>query len=178
MPENGKKVCFIDQSNIFRNVHSLRDNFKVDYRKLINVLSEEHGEIWDVWMFGSVDEDNPAQIDFYNFIRNELKFNTVVKPIKKIKRKCRNCDSVIQTKIEKGVDVALVSKMIFLMNHYDTALLVSGDGDYSHIVRELISNGKRVEVAAFKSSLSNDLASAAKSVFYLDDILDDIRRDF
>jgi uncharacterized LabA/DUF88 family protein len=54
----------------------------------------------------------------------------------------------------KGVDIALTKDMLThaFFNHYDAAVLMSGDGDYVPLVDEVKRLGKIVCVAAFSSS--------------------------
>jgi len=54
----------------------------------------------------------------------------------------------------KGVDIALTKDMLAhaFFNHYDVAVLMSGDGDYVPLVDEVKRLGKVVCVAAFSSS--------------------------
>ena len=61
--------------------------------------------------------------------------------------------------IEKGVDMRLG---IDLLSHavkdlFDTAIIVSGDGDFEHAIRAVKDTGKHVEVACFRSVRSNVL---------------------
>ena len=55
----------------------------------------------------------------------------------------------LQTYTEKGVDVHLAVDMLQLAFNkaYDTAILVSGDGDFVSVVEALKNLGRRVEVA-------------------------------
>lgn len=60
---------------------------------------------------------------------------------------------------EKGVDMRLG---IDLLNHaakdlYDTAIVVSGDGDFEHAIQAVKDLGKHVGVACFRSSRSDAL---------------------
>jgi len=59
---------------------------------------------------------------------------------------------------EKGVDVALVTDMISMAykNAYDTAILVGGDEDYLSAVNDVKLIPKRVEIAAFSDTDTND----------------------
>jgi len=56
--------------------------------------------------------------------------------------------------VEKGVDVALASEMIYLayQDAYDTAILVSADGDYVQAVEIVKRAGKHVENAFFEKA--------------------------
>ena len=67
------------------------------------------------------------------------------------------------TAVEKGVDIMLATDMLrFAWNDlYDVAVLVSGDGDFAYAVQAVKDMGKYVEVAAFTSNLSWDLAQTA-----------------
>lgn len=64
-----------------------------------------------------------------------------------------------ETYIEKGVDVLLTVDMIRLarLNSYDTAILVSGDGDFTEAVKDVKDMGKQVELAFFPYSQSLNL---------------------
>lgn len=57
---------------------------------------------------------------------------------------------------EKNLDTQLSVDMITLAseNHYDTAILVSNDGDYQSAVRGVKQLGKRAENVYFKGSIS------------------------
>jgi len=48
-----------------------------------------------------------------------------------------------------------------LRNCYDTAILVSGDGDFVGVLEEIKRTGKQVENATFSSSRSDALINAA-----------------
>jgi len=59
---------------------------------------------------------------------------------------------------------------------YDTAVLVSGDGDFVPVVKKVKEMGKKVEVWAFRYSLANTLKGelGQENIYYLDDILSKI----
>ena len=59
---------------------------------------------------------------------------------------------------QKEVDVSLAVEMLehALLNHYDIAILISGDRDYVPVVQKVQAAGKRVEVASYEEFLSND----------------------
>lgn len=70
---------------------------------------------------------------------------------------------------QKGVDMEMGLMMYRRAreDHYDTAVIVSGDGDFVPVVEYLHALGKRVEVAAFTESLSKELSRAADIVHEL-----------
>ncbi len=67
-------------------------------------------------------------------------------------------------------DIGIAMDMIELAPKLDTAILVSGDGDYVDLVRHLKhALGVRVEVIAFGKSSSSKLREAADSFLDLDE---------
>lgn len=63
---------------------------------------------------------------------------------------------------QKGVDVLIAIDMLrFAIKHnYDTAILLSGDGDFADIIRMVKDEGRLVEIATFDGSKSFALQSA------------------
>jgi uncharacterized LabA/DUF88 family protein len=65
--------------------------------------------------------------------------------------------------VEKGVDVMLATDLVAkaLRDQYDTAIVVSGDGDFFPAYQAAKDAGKHVEVAAFEENLSPEAGRAA-----------------
>jgi uncharacterized LabA/DUF88 family protein len=74
--------------------------------------------------------------------------------------------------VEKGIDVAIAVESLTLAyeNAYDTALLVSGDGDYVELVEALKRKGKRVECAMFRNQSAGILLEYVDVFHPLDDL--------
>ncbi len=72
---------------------------------------------------------------------------------------------------EKGVDVQMAVHMLQqgYQDNYDTAVLVSGDGDFDHAVRAVVDLGKRVENAYFSSGRSRALVNCCSRFLMLDE---------
>ncbi|MEJ2296245.1 MAG: NYN domain-containing protein, partial [Candidatus Lokiarchaeota archaeon] len=81
--------------------------------------------------------------------------------------------------IEKKVDINIAIDIISLgyENAYDTAVLLSGDGDFVPVVKKVKEMGKNVEVWAFNYSLAHALGEVIgqNKLFYIDDILSDLK---
>jgi len=93
--------------------------------------------------------------------------------------KCHQCGDVRRTYTEKGIDVALATKLLVLANNraFETAILVSGDKDYLETVKAVKALGLRVEVVSWRRSLSNELAQeSSKNVILLDDLRAEIEK--
>ena len=65
--------------------------------------------------------------------------------------------------VEKGVDVMLATDLVVraFQDQYDTAIIVSGDGDFYPAIQAVKDRGKQVEVAAFATNISPEAARAA-----------------
>jgi uncharacterized LabA/DUF88 family protein len=63
---------------------------------------------------------------------------------------------------QKGVDVLIAIDMLrfAIKDNYDVAILVSGDGDFTDIVRLVKDEGRRVEIVTFPDTRSRDLLAA------------------
>lgn len=73
---------------------------------------------------------------------------------------------------QKEVDVALACEMVkhALMNHYDVAIVVSGDRDFVPAMQEVQSAGKLVEVAALNAYFSAESKRTADAYYELDSL--------
>lgn len=73
---------------------------------------------------------------------------------------------------QKGVDVDLATDMVLFAckDYYDTAILVSGDGDFVPAVEKVKDMGKRVEVACFGNTINEGLRLSADTYRDLDGV--------
>lgn len=67
--------------------------------------------------------------------------------------------------VEKGVDVMLATDLVVhaYRDHYDTAIVVSGDADFYPALQAVKDVGKHIEVAAFDMNMSSESARVADS---------------
>jgi len=84
---------------------------------------------------------------------------------------CQHCNRhcEITTYVEKGVDIALATDMLKFAtdNIYDTAILVTGDGDFAMAVYAVKDLGKNVE-NAYVGASSKHLQRACDKTVILD----------
>ncbi|BCX82934.1 hypothetical protein MIT9_P2525 [Methylomarinovum caldicuralii] len=175
----GRTIVFIDNSNIFGGQQAA--GWRLDWEKLIDYL-RRGGDIWQVHFFASVDEKaSEGQMGFYRYLKEVLNWEVHLYPLGYKRTRCSHCGQLSEVRVEKGVDVALATRMLILgINRaYDTAILVSGDGDYKETVWLLKNTrGLRVEIVAWRRSLSAELAEESSSkIVYLDDLRDLIEKN-
>lgn len=165
-----ERVCvFIDGANFY---HQCRDNLgrtDVDFgafaalvvgpaRSLVRTyyytcrLTPDHAEDMrkaQEKFLGALDHINYLEVRLGKLVRRETK--------------CKVCNNVEEKWMEKGVDMRLGVDMLAAAakDMYDTAVLVSGDGDLAEAVRAVKEIGRHVEVAAFPKNRAYELVKAA-----------------
>ena len=178
MPNSrGKTICFIDNSNIFHGQQAV--GWRIDWEKFQQFL-EQSGQIWQTYFFAS-EEDPPRAIQtrFYQFLKNQLRWEIVLYTLGEKSVHCQNCGQSETVPDEKGTDVGIATKMLMLAINraYETAILVSGDGDYLETVKFIKNLGLRIEIIAWRGGTSGELAQESSApVVYLDDIKAQIER--
>ncbi|HEX8709221.1 MAG TPA: NYN domain-containing protein [Pyrinomonadaceae bacterium] len=173
----GKTICFIDNSNIFFGQQEI--GWRIDWKRFSDHIMR-NGEIWQTYFFASEhDPPLPAETGFYQFLKEQLRWEVSLYRLGKKTISCDNCNQSHTIPAEKGVDVGLATKMLMLgINQaYETAILVAGDRDYLEPVKFVKGLGLRVEVVAWRSALSSELAAESSApVLYLDTLEKEIAR--
>lgn len=153
MPIGTTAVIFIDGSNLF---FTLRDekiipHKEFDFVKFTELLCREHGlDLLRTCYYNIQVDETDLRAPFYHYLSNIPFFDV------------RTMESYQGNK-EKGIDVMLATDLLWgaWSNLYDTAILISGDADFTYAVRKVKDTGKRVIVAQFNRAMSNSLREAA-----------------
>src|SRR5258708_12379333 len=157
VPARGKTTMFVDNSNIFHG--SRQAGWRIDAKKLHAKL-EADGPIWQTFFFAAVsDPPRYNQTGFYKMLKNDLHYEMTVFPLGSRTAKCAKCGDIRRSFTEKGIDVALATKLLILASNraFETAILVSGDKYYLETVNAAKSMGIRVEIVSGRRSLSLEL---------------------
>ena len=168
MPENNRLMIFIDGSNVFRSMQRFRNNYRLDYKKLVEKLTEDRNLIRVYYFASSAVPPIKSQTNFYEALEINHNFRTIIKPLKGSGNRRR----------EKGVDVALVTDFLSLgyKKAYDIGIIVSGDQDYAPAIEKVQDLGIQIEIASFRHSIGRDLLKVCDRRIYLDDIANDIEK--
>lgn len=75
-----------------------------------------------------------------------------------------------------NLDVEIAVDMMALVGSYDTAILVSGDGDLAYAVDAVSYRGARVEVVSLRAMTSDSLINVADRYIDLEQIQTDIQK--
>ena len=154
--DRGKIMIFIDGSNLFYTAQMM--GIEIDYLKLTETLVARD-KLIRVNFYAGIDTENQLSAGWQYFMKRSG-FKMITKPLQCFadgNRKA-NCD------VEMAVD------MINLANSFDTAILVSGDGDLTYAVQTLVNKGKQVEVLGNKMNTNDGLIQACDRFIDLESI--------
>lgn len=169
-------AIFIDGSNFY---HGLKRNIgktKIDFSKLAKILCGERKliRIYYYTVPRLRTEDEQKYQDQQKFLE-KLKITPYlsVELGRMVKRnsKCYKCNDSAIIFIEKGIDVKIATDMLRFAynNSYDTAIIISGDGDFSDAIKSVQDLGKHVENAYFKKGHSDHLRQTCDKFILLDE---------
>jgi len=161
-------MIFIDGSNIYRASRRYKIGYRPDIQKLQDKLVKGRTLMRTYYYCSIGNPPRPEQLKFQEKLKH-LHIEVVSKSLK--------IRGSTHERVEKGVDVALVTDMLSLAykNAYEVAILVSGDNDFLQAVDEVKRSGKRVEIAAFDSSIGKELRDMADDYTSIEQIADEIR---
>ena len=151
---NSERVMvFVDGSNLYHVLGQNCSRHNVHFDKLANKLSNGR-DLKRTYYYNIRQEDqNGEQQKFLDSM-----FDTPYLEVKLGISKQRG-----EIVVEKGVDVMLATDLVVhaYKDHYDTAVVVSGDADFYPALQAVKDVGKHVEVAAFESNISSESSKVA-----------------
>lgn len=158
--KDDRVMIFIDVRNVMGSVKMDSGFSKVDFTALTLKLKGQR-QLVAAYVFDGIGS-------FVNGVDRTKKFHDFLRysGFRVVERD--SYDS--ETREQKEVDVAMACKMVVhaLNDHYDVAIVVSGDRDFVPAVNEVQAAGKRVEVASFSASVAEELIRAADIYHRLD----------
>lgn len=154
-------AVFIDGNNLYHNLRSECGNTRLDYSKFVQWLCKDRKLVRAYYYNAPLPEDSEQG-------QQQQTFFSRLKSIPYFEIRLGRLEPRGDTLVEKGVDIALAVDMVSMAfkNHYDVAVLVSSDGDFSKAVTAVKDSGKHVEVACF--SRSRQLREVADKVIEMD----------
>jgi len=144
---------FIDTQNIYHSAKNLY-SAKVDFKKLIDLLVGERNLV-RAFAYVVRSEFTSKEIDFFEAL-----------VLQGIYLRIKELQSYPDGSKKADWDVGIAVDVIRFSNLVDTVILVTGDGDFYHLVEYLQNQGKQVEIAGFNQTTSNKLKDLAD--FYYD----------
>jgi len=167
---------FIDGSNLYHSLKMLGIK-EIKFPELINILIKDRTLVNVFYYNAPLDISINAkkywqQQKFFDMLRKIPKFKVTLCKMRKHKLK----DGSHYFDV-KGDDVRLTLDMISgaFKDLYDTAIIVSGDEDFFHLVKYVQELGKEVENAFFKATSSNALKKVCNKSLNLNEIIQEIK---
>ena len=158
----GRVAIFIDGSNLFYAAVQLA--IEIDYTKLLCKLTAG-SRLFRAFFYTGVDRTNEKQQGFLLWMRRNG-YRVIAKDLVQLPDGSKKAN----------LDVEIAVDMVALVNYYDTAVLVSGDGDLAYAADAASYRGARVEVVSLRSMTSDSLINVADRYIDLEGVKDDIRK--
>jgi uncharacterized LabA/DUF88 family protein len=132
-----KVAIYIDGSNLCHTLKQTAGKSTVDFIKLASKLRGDRS-LARIYYFNApfnAEENTTAykkQQSFFAALDRLQYFQVELGRLEPRRSKCPHCNTETNTYVEKGVDVNLAVMMLSQAhkNLYDTAILISGDGDF------------------------------------------------
>lgn len=161
--QRGRVAIFIDGSNLFYSALNL--NIEIDYLRLLKCLTAGD-RLLRPYFYTGVDPSNEKQQNFLLWMRHHG-YRVISKELVQFTNGAKKAD----------LDVEIAVDMMRLVGYYDTAVLVSGDGNLSYAVNSISYSGARIEVVSLRSMTSDSLISVADHYIDLEQIKDNIKKE-
>ncbi len=158
----GRVAIFIDGSNLF--YAALQLGVEIDYTKLLYRLTAG-AKLLRAFFYTGVDRTNEKQQGFLLWMRRNG-YRVIAKDLVQLPDGSKKAN----------LDVEIAVDLMSLVNHYDTAVLVSGDGDLAYAVDAVSYRGARIEVVSLRSMTSDSLINVADRYIDLEQIREDIQK--
>jgi uncharacterized LabA/DUF88 family protein len=158
----GRVAIFVDGSNLF--YAALQLGIEIDYAKLLSHLTG-NARLLRAFFYTGVDRANEKQQGFLLWMRRNG-YRVITKDLVQLPDGSKKAN----------LDVEIAVDMLTLANHFDTAILVSGDGDLAYAVNAIAYRGARITVVSLRSMTSDSLINVADCYVDLDTIKQDIQK--
>ncbi len=155
-------VMFVDGSNLFYAALNL--SIEIDYAKLLRYLVRDR-KLVRAYFYTGVDRTNDKQQGFLMWMSRNG-YRVISKDLIQMPDGSRKAN----------LDVEIAVDMLALVGSYDTAILISGDGDLAYAANAVAYRGVQVEVVSLHSMTSDSLLHVADRYTDLDAIKHNIAK--
>lgn len=145
-----KTYAFIDASNIIYGARA--EKWRIDQKKLFGYLRKKF-KISKMFFYFGEDNNNSKQAKFLK----KLELFGYILRVKQIKR--------YGSRQKANCDVDLTMDMLLLIDKYDRAIVLTGDGDFLPLFEYLKKQGKEIVIIAFAKRTARELRRFAGGEF-------------
>jgi len=154
--ERGRIMIFIDGSNLWYTCQMM--NLEIDYVKLVDHLIGKD-KLVRASFYSGMDKENLASSGWFYFMKR-TGFRLVTKPLQV------NADGSKKA----NLDVEMAVDMVSLADSFDTAIVLTGDGDLTYCLEHLMRCGKQVELVGSKLNTKDSLIFTADKFIELESL--------
>ncbi len=158
----GRVAIFIDAANLF--YAALQLGIEIDYTKLLARL-RFGSSLLRAFFYTGVDPNNEKQQGFLLWMRRNG-YRVITKNLLELPNGVKKANLAVEIAVD----------LITLAPSYDTAIIVSGDGDLSSAVNAVSYRGARVEIVGLRSMTSENLINVADLYLDLEEIKAEITK--
>lgn len=150
---------FVDSANVELARDRSRGGKAIDWGLVLDRLTKDRRLVRAV-AYSPVHDDPGVSRETQRFVEPFLGkgYKIVTKPLKRF----------ADGSIKANLDIELALDLITMADRLDVAVIISGDGDFQHLVEVVQGRGVRVEVAGLGSSVASALKNAADRYVELD----------
>ncbi|NEP14410.1 MAG: NYN domain-containing protein [Symploca sp. SIO2C1] len=158
----GRIAIFIDGANLF--YAALQLGIEIDYVKLLGSLTSG-ARLLRAFFYTGVDLTNEKQQNFLLWMRHNG-YRVVTQELTQFPDGSKKADLNVKISVD----------MLKLVGCYDTAILVSGNGELAYAVNAVSYQGVRLEIVSLRSMTSDSLINLADSYIDLGMIQEKIKK--
>ncbi len=162
LENRGRVAIFIDGSNLF--YAALQLGIEIDYTKLLLRLAGG-SRLLRAFFYTGVDRTNEKQQGFLLWMRRNG-YRVIAKDLIQLPDGSKKAN----------LDVEIAVDLMALVGSYDTAVIVSGDGDLAYAANAVSYRGARVEVVSLRAMTSDSLINVSDRYIDLDQVKEDIQK--
>lgn len=144
---------FVDGANFFY-MQKDRLHWWIDPRRLLEWVKQK-GEVGDAFYYIAVDSHSDPQQDGFLKALTYMGYSLVTKELKTISQ----ADGSERKKA--NLDIEIVVDMFNTIEHYDMAVLVSGDADFERALQTLRTRGKKFLVLSTQGFVAREIRAVA-----------------
>lgn len=160
--DRGRTAIFIDGSHLF--YAALQLDIELDYTQFLSTLTAD-SQLLRAFFYTGADSDNEKQQGFLLWMRRNG-YRVVTKELVPMPDGSKKVN----------LDVEMTVDMLTLAPHYDTAVLVSGNGNLAYAVDAVSRQGVRVEIVGLRGMTSDNLINVADTYLDIATIQTDIQK--
>jgi len=174
--EKRKVKIYIDGANMFYTQKRL--GWSVDWKKVKEFLEQQKDVIeWRYYV--GVKADDEKMLKYLKYL-NSVGFNTITKPLKKIKIgevEVSSQDSESKFIYKANFDVEMTADILLEKFKLDEIIIFSGDSDFKYLVKKLRDSGLEVSIFSSRKTISWELKLECSKVFYFESLKNEIKRE-